>query len=139
MTKIRERDEKGEIPNQKLYIILRRPFVQWKYTRNEGTHNRYFETVDLLQDQLSEIFYNLNKDATNIKNQITTPGSGKVDPESNAFQLSFTGGSLNGYSIQRTFTGILDKPHGEAIFSAFMPKGNDSCNVKYGAPFSFSN
>ncbi len=42
----------------------------WKYTRKEGTHNRYFETVDLLQDQLSQIFYNLNKDASNIRNQV---------------------------------------------------------------------
>lgn len=33
----------------------------WKFIRKQGTHNRYFDTIDLLQENLVEIFDQLNK------------------------------------------------------------------------------
>jgi transposase len=44
----------------------------WKYTRKEGTHNRYFDSVDLLKSELVDIFEILNKNPQNIKNQIAS-------------------------------------------------------------------
>jgi transposase len=42
----------------------------WKYTRKQGTHNRYFDTVDLLKENLSDIFTDINTKRDTIKNQV---------------------------------------------------------------------
>lgn len=44
----------------------------WKYTRKQGTHNRYFDSVDLLKSELGDIFENMNRKSSNIKNQINS-------------------------------------------------------------------
>ncbi len=44
----------------------------WKYTRKEGTHNRYYDSMDLLKSNLVEIFTTLNKNPQKIKNQIAS-------------------------------------------------------------------
>lgn len=42
----------------------------WQFTRKQGTHNRYFETVDLLQSELVQIFETMNLNSDTIKNQV---------------------------------------------------------------------
>jgi len=42
----------------------------WKYTRKQGTHNKYFDTVDLLKSELSEIFHSMSLDSGKIKTQV---------------------------------------------------------------------
>jgi transposase len=42
----------------------------WKYTRKQGTHNRYFDSVDLLKSELVDIFCIMSKNPETIKNQI---------------------------------------------------------------------
>ena len=44
----------------------------WKYTRKQGTHNRYFETVDLLTENLVTIFDEMNSRPDVIKNRIAS-------------------------------------------------------------------
>ncbi len=42
----------------------------WRYARKECTHNRYFETIDLLKGDLSDLFDNVTTKPELIKNQV---------------------------------------------------------------------
>lgn len=44
----------------------------WKYTRKEGTHNIYFDTLDLLKLNLVETFDGLNRNPEIIKSRLTS-------------------------------------------------------------------
>jgi transposase len=44
----------------------------WKYTRVTSTHNKYFNTVDLLKENLCETFDRFNKNPENIRKQVTS-------------------------------------------------------------------
>ena len=42
----------------------------WKLARSEGTHNRYFDSIDLLKANLTDIFGNMNNNPDTIRSHI---------------------------------------------------------------------